>query len=311
MKTNTIVTASDKNYLWGVFMLIASMRKNNMDEPVLVFGKDYDDEAKKILSQFDDVKIVDAPFSTRSMTCRKPEAMLLAQTEFVTWADCDGFFVDNCSEVLTPKSADEIMIRRRSEAEALIAGLSVHDKNGNLMIAPFMTDTWQKDVGQRKTARLKTCCSACIMSLSMAQKKFLEHWRDHMEKFFPQGDVGVVDNRNPAYFQTDESALNAMLCFLDEAPTPTQEFPLNHKGTVFIHFISQPKPWIAWSRYSLRRASDYLDVVDYAISRGLKLPSKLPFALNRKYIKLFPILAPFVDFRQKTKTAIKKFRAKL
>ena len=32
MKNNTVVTAGDINYLWGIFLLIASMRKNGMDE---------------------------------------------------------------------------------------------------------------------------------------------------------------------------------------------------------------------------------------------------------------------------------------
>ena len=36
MKNNTIVTAGDRNYLWGLFLLIASLRKNGMDEPVMI-----------------------------------------------------------------------------------------------------------------------------------------------------------------------------------------------------------------------------------------------------------------------------------
>lgn len=129
-----------------------------------------------------------------------------------------------------------------------------------------------------------------------------------METFFPKDDVGVVDKRNPAYFQTDESAINALLCFMEDAPTPTKDFKLNKQGTLFVHFISQPKPWVAWARHSLRKANEYLDVVDYIISNNLKMPSKLPFSLNRKYEKLFPILAPLVDFRQKAKNALKKLR---
>ena len=36
MKNNTIITAGDRNYLWGIFLMIASLRRNGMDEPVIV-----------------------------------------------------------------------------------------------------------------------------------------------------------------------------------------------------------------------------------------------------------------------------------
>ena len=52
MKENTVVTIGDMNYLWGIFMLIASMRQNGMDEPVLVGGLNFTDEAIRLLQQF-------------------------------------------------------------------------------------------------------------------------------------------------------------------------------------------------------------------------------------------------------------------
>jgi len=58
---NTVVTASDMNYFWGVLMLVASMRCHGMQEPVIVCGVDYSDEAKEILQQFPDVRVVDMP----------------------------------------------------------------------------------------------------------------------------------------------------------------------------------------------------------------------------------------------------------
>ena len=49
MKNNTVVTVGDINYLWGLFLLIASMRKSGMDEPVLVGAHRFTPEAEEIL----------------------------------------------------------------------------------------------------------------------------------------------------------------------------------------------------------------------------------------------------------------------
>ena len=38
---NTIVTIGDINYLWGIFLLIASARKAGMHEPFLVATTTY------------------------------------------------------------------------------------------------------------------------------------------------------------------------------------------------------------------------------------------------------------------------------
>jgi len=44
MKNNTIVAASDMNYRWGVWLLIASIRKAGMDEPILIGTFNWTDE---------------------------------------------------------------------------------------------------------------------------------------------------------------------------------------------------------------------------------------------------------------------------
>ena len=95
MKENTVVTIGDMNYLWGIFMLIASMRQNGMDEPVLVGGLNFTDEAIRLLQQFPDVRVAVLRPTAQSLTCRKPEVMLLADPDarYLTWVDSDGFFI--------------------------------------------------------------------------------------------------------------------------------------------------------------------------------------------------------------------------
>ena len=123
MKENTVVTIGDMNYLWGIFMLIASMRQNGMDEPVLVGGLNFTDEAIRLLQQFPDVRVAVLRPTAQSLTCRKPEVMLLADPDarYLTWVDSDGFFIGNCSHRLIPHQPHHIHVRRRAPAENPLA----------------------------------------------------------------------------------------------------------------------------------------------------------------------------------------------
>ena len=143
---------------------------------------------------FGDVTVHEASPSSRSLTCRKPGALLLAETDYATWVDCDGFFSGNCSALLTPPDQDHIRIRRRSLRE----NLNVYPDAGG-RIPDDVLDVWRRDVGERAEARLDTCCSACFMSVPGKHRKFLERWRDQMARVLPDGDVGVVDHRTAAY----------------------------------------------------------------------------------------------------------------
>ena len=96
MKNNTIVTAGDRNYLWGIFLMIASLRRNGMDEPVIVATQNFDSEAASVLNALEDVSLFPLDGFSRSLTCCKAMAMLRAETEYITWVDSDGFFSGNC-----------------------------------------------------------------------------------------------------------------------------------------------------------------------------------------------------------------------
>ena len=79
MKNNTVITAGDRNYLWGIFLMIASLRQNGMDEPVIVGTKGFDPEAEAVLSQMGDVRFYPLDDFPRSLTCCKAQVMLLAK----------------------------------------------------------------------------------------------------------------------------------------------------------------------------------------------------------------------------------------
>ena len=114
---NTIVTIGDINYLWGIFLLIASARKAGMKEPFLVGCKRFTPRTRQVLEGLGNVSFANLDDTTRSLTCYKPFTMLQAKTEFVTWADSDAFFNGNVSDILLPENPDEIHFRMRPPSE--------------------------------------------------------------------------------------------------------------------------------------------------------------------------------------------------
>ena len=295
MRNNTIVMASDNNYVWGVWLLIASMRMNSMDEPVLVLAEDYSADDIACLEQFGDVKIVqrDENFK-RNLTYSKPEAMLLADTDFITWVDCDALFYGNCSDLLTPEPGC-IHIRQRAYAENAAGFAKFYapgEKHGP--IPAEVLDIWRHDVDENDEPAFDTCSSACFISISREHRFILEKWRSQIAKVMPEDNVGIVDKRSKAYFQTDESVLNSVLCFAAGAPQIAPKFKLDkNPEAFFIHFNYQPKPWHLWNDYTVKHIDKTIAVVEWAVAQNYTTPGAIPFSLKRQYKFFSKILAPF------------------
>ena len=139
MENNTICTAGDHNYLWGLFLLIASMRRFGMDEPVIVGTKGFTDRDRRVLEQFGGVRLVSLDHADHSLTCHKAEVMLAAESGYVTWADSDAMFKGNCSNLLLPPDVAQIRVRRRCAAEMPGAFPKGHD-------LAHILPTWRRDV---------------------------------------------------------------------------------------------------------------------------------------------------------------------
>ncbi len=292
MKNNTVVVASDMNYLWGVYLLIASMRCYGMDEPVLVYASNFTERAKKALEALQGVSIVDTPRKTRSQTCTKPDAMLLTETEYATWVDCDGFFTGNCSDLLIPDAPELFHIRLRGKVENEL----VYPGYGGEIPAHIL-ECWQRDVGERREARYQAAFTANFIALHKSNRPFLERWRAQMQKVLPEGDSGVIDHRSEAYFHTDESVLTSLLCFSENPPQITPSYHMDKDPRrLYIHFGFNPKPWNGWAPESLRHFDAYMKIVDFVLEKHYPLPGPLPFFLQKKNknwcrILRFPLMA--------------------
>ena len=298
---NTIATIGDINYLWGMFMLVASARKAGMKEPFVVGCKAFTPEARRVLEQFGGVSFVPLDDATRSLTCYKARVMLKAATSFVTWADSDAFFTGDVSDRLAPVDEGEIHFRLRGSAE--LPGASWMKRfgcDGSAVPRPVL-EAWRRDVGEVAGAaveepRFTTTGSACFCSLSLARhRRFLEIWHELQMKVLPEKDVGVADRSLVFYPQLDESTLNACLMFAPDAPRVQEVFRMNkERDRLFVHFIAQPKPWKGWTKAAFCFFDEYVGVLDWAVGQGLELPGPVPPSLMASRKRRLSWLIPWM-----------------
>ncbi len=308
MKNNTVVTAGDKNYFWGILMLIASMRKAGMDEPVIVGAKDFTPWQLQTLTKLPDVTIHRIDDITRSLTCIKPEIMLLAQTDFISWVDSDAFFTGNCSARLAPLSPSEIHVRKRSREENPIAFRNFSYGEDGHTIPQQILDAWKNDVPDAlATPRNQQSCSACYISVHRNAQPFLQAWQAQMAKLLPANNTGVVDRSLKYYHQLDESVLNSLLCFSPLAFPVANEYRLDKDPSeLFVHFIGVPKPWQGWTPRTITRFHEYTACADYAVAQRWITAADLPPQLNSAHYMRYHILAPFVALKTKIRNRMRK-----
>ena len=291
MKNNTVCTAGDVNYLWGLFLLIASMRKSGMDEPVLAGVKHFTPEARRVLEQFGDVRFLNLDSVNRSLTCLKGEIMLAAENDFLTWCDSDALFTGNCSARLPPLEKGFAHARLRSAAEmpGAFRGYDLRE------ILP----QWQRDVAalakakpvETMTPEKFRSCPGCYLSVGIESRHYLEVWDRLKKKVLPDRDRGVVDFSLRCYHQLDESCMNACFVYLEDAPTVAEEFRLDKvPAEYYAHFIGAPKPWRGWNRRAVAHFDTVVSIVEWAEREKLLLPGPVPYSLRREH-KLFCELA--------------------
>ena len=311
---NTIATIGDMNYLWGIFLLVASARKAGMREPFIVGAKDFTRRAESVLEQLGGVSFVRLDGATRSLACYKPHVMLKAATPFATWADSDAFFTGDVSDILPPADPDGMHFRLRAPDE--LPGLAWRRRfggDGRSVPQPVL-DAWRRDVeetagGATAAPRFTTTGPSCFMSLSLERhRSFLESWRDLQEKVLPHRNVGVVDASLEFYPQLDESALNACLMFLPDAPRVQDRFMLDkERDRLFVHFIAQPKPWQGWTKRAFRFFDEYVAVVEWAAAQGYELPAPAPYCLKSSGKLPMRALIPWMTAKPKIAKRLRRF----
>lgn len=281
---NTLVSACDEGYIWGVWLLLASIRKSGMDEPVLFGAYNWSQRWKEDILKFPGVALAELPITDRrSVTCSKPEIMLHATTERVTWLDCDGYLTGNCSACLDGP-AETVNIRLRTPPEVAELYRKSRRPGEDLGVIPAsILAVWRHDVGGLSEPRYQRSASAGVIGLSLVRHRdFLERWRMQMRQVLP-ADVAVVADGNAAYFQTDDSVMNSLLLFDPSAPALMSGYTADHLDKPhFVHFGYNPKPWVMWNRHSLKHFDAVMDIIEWALAQGYAPQAALPYMFQRR-----------------------------
>ena len=283
----TVVTAGDKAFAWGSFLLVASMRMNGMRQPVIVGAMDWTEEMKRRILALEGVSVHDLAKSRRCVTCQKPMLMNLddISTEWVCWADSDAVFVGDCTEWLSGENPDEIVIRRYSPPPE--------------DFTPANLAVWRNDVERfrgdaREESLYQTRMNAPFIVLHRKWRGFLAGWQDQIEKVLP-ADVEIIMKHGSPYFQTDESVLGSLLCFDPSAPKVVETYKANgsvDKNRYFAHFAYNPKPWQMWNPHSLKWHAVLAPVVEWAVKEGFVKDGDLPLALRPRWWSVHRFIAP-------------------
>ena len=284
----TVVTAGDRAFAWGDFLLVASMRMNGMHHPVVVGAMDWTDEMKRLINALGGVTIHELPKSRQCVACQKPLLMGCEEvkTEWVCWADADGIFIGDCSEWLVGDDPEEIVVRKCSPPPPLLTAetLAIWRKDVMALCGKALPESRLGD----------TTVNNPFIVLHRKWQSFLERWRIQTERVIAP-DVMTPWQKNSPYFQTDESVLGSLLCFDPDAPKVTEHYKANgsvDRTRYFAHFAYNPKPWQMWNSYTIKWHDELMQVVDWIVNKGIVKPCDIPLSLRHSWWPFYRCAAP-------------------
>jgi len=280
----TVVTACDRNYLWGAWLLIASLRYERNAVAVHAGGVGLADADWRLLGQFGGVRPVRmATGIARGLCARKPEVLVTAETDYIGWFDSDTFVIGDITKYWRPPNG-EFQCRFRSPEELAGTFRGRSEAGGAPGTIPRrVLEVWQADVGERTACAIRSTCSADNLTFHRRHLDFIRRWDAQMTKVLPGNDVGVVNQQSAAYHQTDESVLNSLLGFAHAAPPTDGGFLLDQDPQAFVlHFGMTPKPWQRWNYRHLPYYENVLRVIEWAKGQGYETPP-LPRSLDRRH----------------------------
>lgn len=277
----TIVTACDSNYIWGAYILVASLAYYNVKTYKKVLGIMLSEEEAKLLSQFPDTEVVNSDRETDKSVClMKPHAIFAAETDIVAWMDSDCIVTGDVTD-LVEVAPNEIQIRFRSFEENAGVYRNYYGKDDEKGLIPDkVLNTWKEDVADLKSPQISTVCETNCFVINKVNLDFIDLWKSQMEKVIVDNNLQVYDKSSVGYFMTDESVLNSLMAFSSKA-LKVKEYKFDQdKDKLLVHFGLNPKPWVHWTKRGLLHYDLVLEVVEWAKSQGYKTPP-IPESLLR------------------------------
>ncbi len=297
MNRNTIVTITDRTYLTVVYLLLLSLKYNDVNARIKVLCVGLNDEEKKLLTQIQGVECYDGdPSNTRNPATRKAEAILLAEhdeTEYVTLLDGDGLSIGNVTPFLSPGEGFSSRIKGPQEETNNFRQHFDEDEPLGTVPRKIMS-IWQKDVGEREKSRIKNTQTSGNLTVHRSCFPFVKKWDHQMKKVLPLHNPGQPYHfDNLAYHQMDESVLNSLLAFAHEAP---KIIPgnLDVSSEIYIAHLGpgKPRPWTLLRKEKLQYLNLIHTLIAWGNSQGLNSPD-IPWTFNKRY-KFMVICAAYL-----------------
>lgn len=275
MKKNdvSIVTAGDINYLWGLFLLTASIQKSGIPVNLIVFQVGFDAKSERYISQFPVADLrkddSDSPYSLNN---RKPGYLLQPDTEYVGWFDADCFVSDSITDLIIPLNGQfQVRLRAPQENESVY---NHYYRPGDVRgsVPSWILDQWRSDVGGRQTPRMNTSCLTNCLVIHRRFMPFIEEWGSLIKKVVNPIGKSLIDRDNPAYWMTDESAFSALVLFSEKCPEPSPYRLDDLSSGHVIHFSGGPKPWVGWNKRFLYCIPKVIELLEWVEKQGLIVP---------------------------------------
>jgi len=276
----TIVTACDSNYIWGAFILIASLCYFDVKSYKKVLGIMLSQEEQELLNQFPETEVVNSYRDSEKSVCiMKPHAFNLANTDLITWIDSDCIVTGDITEFMTVEE-DEIQIRFRSFVENAGVYRNFYGKSDELGLIPEkVLRIWKEDVADLELSQISTVCETNCFVIRKKNLGFIRLWQNQMEKVIVDNQLQVYDKNSVGYFMTDESVLNSLMAFSSKA-LKVKEYQFDkYNNKLLVHFGLNPKPWIHWTKRGLQYYDLTMEILKWCKMKKYKTPP-IPLSLN-------------------------------
>jgi lipopolysaccharide biosynthesis glycosyltransferase len=311
----TIVTACDSNYIWGAYILIASLCYNNVKSYKKVLGIMLSEEEKQLLNQFPDTEVINSTRETdRSVCLMKPHAIFAAETDLIAWMDSDCIVTGDITDFIFAED-DEIQIRFRSFEENAGVYRNYYGKNDELGLIPEkVLNTWKVDVNDLDYPQIATVCETNCFVIKKKNLDFIELWKAHMEKVIIDNQLQVYNKNSVGYFMTDESALNSLMAYSSKAPNAREYQFDRDTNKLLVHFGLNPKPWVHWTRRGLLHYDLTLEIIDWCKREGYKtppMPSSFEKRNKAKEVLNANIRHNYITLKYKVSSLLHKYHRKI
>ncbi|MDB6125658.1 MAG: hypothetical protein JWQ71_4651 [Pedosphaera sp.] len=288
----TVVTNCNRNYLWGAFLLAASLRYQKNPVPVHVLVQGFTAQDNRLLEQFGNVRVIEADKTNpRNFANLKAEALLTADTNYIGWFDSDCMVVGDITPYWKPPN-DSFQARFRTPEQMVDVYRTKYasgEKQGS--VPKRILDTWRADVGENQTPAVQATCTTDNFVIHRRHLNFIKRWDEQLKKVIPAEDQGVVNPNSFAYRQTDEEVINSLLIFSRHAPPIDGQYLLDKDPNAFVlHLGMTPKPWQGWQHRHIQYYDRVVSVVEWVQEKGYKTPL-MPMSLQRKYRPLSQLQA--------------------